>query len=477
MAEQLGSTLSIIEGNRRSGESATQPHLFLVLDSSRPRQSQPARFSLAGVDEVVLGRGIPQAARVRDGEVRRLVVRVHDQWMSSNHARLSKILGGWVLEDAGSKNGTVLNGVPQKRAHLADGDVFELGHTFFLYRDALPTPPHEPTEIDASRLVPQAPGLATLIPELSATFRRLEQVATSELSVVLNGESGTGKEVLARAVHRLSGRRGAFVAVNCGAIPDELIESQLFGHKKGAFSGAVDDNLGLVRAAEGGTLFLDEIGDLPLPLQAAFLRVLQEREVVPVGATRPVSVNFRLLAATHRNLESLIARKAFRDDLFARISGVTVTLPPLRNRREDLGLLIAALLERTSVPTTQSFDLDAARALFRHRWPRNIRELEKALAGAVVFADGAPINAKHLADAGVDPSRVEEPEDGEPDDEPPIEDRNLTDDERRLRDELEAMLREHKGNISQIARLKGKARMQIQRWCKRFRLDPEAFRR
>src|SRR5688572_23623203 len=321
---------------------------------------------------------------------RRLVVRVPDPWMSGNHATLSKVFGRWVLEDAGSKNGTVLNGEPQKRAFLGDGDVIELGHTFFLYRDALLTPADEPPDLDAAQLAPHAPGLATLVPELALTFRRLEQVARSDLSILLTGESGTGKEVAARAIHGLSGRTGGFVAVNCGAIPDDLVESQLFGHRKGAFSGAHEESLGLVRAADRGTLLLDEIGDLPMPSQAAFLRVLQEREVLPVGGTRPVSVDIRVIAATHHDLNALVAEEAFREDLYARISGVKVTLPPLRERREDLGLLIATLLARTGAPPEQArFEVQAARALFRSHRPRNTRELENALAAAVVHADGA----------------------------------------------------------------------------------------
>ena len=482
--EQLGSTLSIVEGKRKSSDaSAPQPHLFLVVECSRPRLSLPARFSLAAVDEVVLGRGSARAhQRDRENGTRRLAIKIPDPWMSGKHAVMTKVLGRWVLEDAGSKNGTVVNGEAQRRAFLGDGDVLELGHTFFIYREALMTPADEPADVDAAQLVPHAPGLATLVPELGQTFRRLEQVAKADLSVVLSGESGTGKEVLARAVHGISGRSGAFVAVNCGALPDELVESELFGSRKGAYSGATEDRPGLVRSADRGTLLLDEIGDLPLSSQAAFLRVLQEREVVPVGATRPVPIDIRLIAATHRDLEALIVKGKFREDLFARISGVKVTLPPLRERREDLGLLIATLLARTgTAPDDVSFDVEAARVLFRYRWPRNIRELEKALAGAVVLANGAPISAKHLLDAGVDPTRVWD--DGETvdrdldEDVGPIDERNLTDDDRRLRDELTRLLGEHKGNISQIARVKGKARMQIQRWCKRFRLDPESFRK
>jgi DNA-binding NtrC family response regulator len=476
VVEQVGNTLSIVEGRRRSTDAvAPQPHLFLVLECSRPRVSLPARFSLAGVNEVVLGRGAVRAhARASEGGVRRLVIRVPDPWMSGTHATLSKVFGRWVLEDAGSKNGTVLNGTaltgdPKPRPFLGDGDLIELGHTFFIYRDAMMTPADEPPDVDAASFAAHGPGLATLIPALSQTFRRVEQVARSDLSVVLSGESGTGKEVLARAIHGLSGRSGAFVAVNCGALPETLIESELFGSKKGAFSGA-EDRPGLVRAADRGTLFLDEIGDLPLPQQAAFLRVLQEREVVPVGGTRPVPVDLRVISASHRDIEALVGEELFREDLFARISGVKVDLPPLRERREDLGMLIATLLARTGTPPEHGrFDVLAARALFRYHWPRNIRELEKALAAAVVQASDAPIGLEHLPPevrhALVAPVHfTAESEEENVDDE-------------KLRDELVRLLREHKGNISAIARLKGKARMQIQRWCKRFKLDPESFRR
>jgi transcriptional regulator with GAF, ATPase, and Fis domain len=303
----------------------------------------------------------------------------------------------------------------------------------------------------------------------------VEQVARSALPVVFSGESGTGKEILARAVHTLSGRSGAFVAVNCGALPETLVETELFGYRKGAFSGANEDRPGLVRSADQGTLFLDEIGDLPLPSQAAFLRVLQEREVLPVGGTRPIAVDVRLIAATHRDLDALVAEDRFRQDLFARISGLKVTLPPLRERREDLGLLIEALLARTGAPPDHGvFDALAARALFRYDWPLNIRELERALAQAVVLAGDAPIGCEHLPDAVADalapPSADDEPLE-------PEAEAASGDEESRLREELTRLLREHRGNISAVARAKGKARMQIQRWCKRFRLDPESFRR
>jgi sigma-54 dependent transcriptional regulator, acetoin dehydrogenase operon transcriptional activator AcoR len=287
---------------------------------------------------------------------------------------------------------------------------------------------------------------------------------------VINAESGTGKELIARAIHALSKRSGAFVAINCGAIPQSLVETELFGYRKGAFSGASEDRLGMIRAADGGTLFLDEIGDLPPASQAAFLRVLQEREVLPIGATKPVSVDVRLVAATHRPLEELVSKGTFRADLLARISGYTVRLPPLRERREDLGMLIAALLARLAGKNADkvTFSPAAARALFKHHWPLNIRELEKCLETSVVLARGGPILPEHLPDgvrsalqqrtASADPAPEEEP-------------RVLSDEDRARKDELALLLEQHNGNVSAVARAMGKARTQIQRWIRRYGIE------
>jgi transcriptional regulator with GAF, ATPase, and Fis domain len=300
------------------------------------------------------------------------------------------------------------------------------------------------------------------------------QVAPSPVSVVVAGETGTGKEVIARAVHALSGRSGDFVAVNCGALPENLVESELFGHRKGAFSGAVEDRPGLIRAADRGTLFLDEIGDLPAASQAAFLRVLQEREVTPIGSTRAVPVDIRLVAATHRDLGALVDAGGFRPDLYARIAGLKIELPPLRERREDLGLIIAAILRRVAPDRLDrvGFDVEAARCLFRYGWPLNIRELEKTLQTAVVLAEDLPIATEHLPDPVRCEPDVAAPQDSEMDDDRPL---SAEDEERKQN--LIAMLQEHGGNISAVARAMGKARMQIQRWVKRYRLEPDSYRK
>ena len=476
MLEPSGITLPHSDGRTRiPGAAAPQPQLYLVLEAERPF-APSARFSLRTVDEVTIGRGTDRGReRSDDTGVRRLVVRVPDRWMSATHARLTKVLGRWVIEDAGSRNGTYVNGQRSQRAILAEGDIVEAGHTFFYYRDAVPILETDPEDIDAASLGAPAPGLATMALSLSREFALLAQVARSPVAVVIRGESGTGKELVAHALHQLSGRPGAFMAMNCGAVPDTLIETELFGYKKGAFSGAEEDRPGFIRAADRGTLFLDEIGDLPPASQAAFLRVLQEQEVVPVGSTKAVKVDIRLCAATHHDLSQMVAAGEFRPDLYARVCGFTLALPTLKERREDLGLITAALLRRLAPDAIAelTFASDAARALFLYDWPLNVRELEKALGAAVVLANRGPISLWHLPEAvraallgprpAGSPAAAAAP-------------RPLSEEDAAIRDELVKRLGEHHGNISAVAREMGKARMQIQRWIKRFNLDPEQYR-
>jgi DNA-binding NtrC family response regulator len=287
-------------------------------------------------------------------------------------------------------------------------------------------------------------------------------VAASPAPIVLVGESGAGKELLARAIHAWSQRSGALVAVNCGALNPNLIDSALFGHRRGAFSGAAESRPGLVRAADGGTLFLDEIADLPPAGQAALLRVLQEREVLPVGETEPVAVDLRWLSASHRDLDALAASGRLRADLLARLGGYRVALPPLRQRTEDLGLLVGTLLRRLAGERAAAVTLapETARALVRHSWPGNARELERALEAALPLAGDGPILPAHLPPelAGARPAALPVP--GTPDE---------------LEARLVGLLREHRGNLSAVARALGKARTQVQRWVKRFGLRPEDF--
>ncbi|MGZ6142063.1 MAG: sigma 54-interacting transcriptional regulator [Myxococcales bacterium] len=435
-------TITRTGGRRRAANPGT-PHLFLVLQCDQPLRGG-TRFDLAGVGAVSIGRAEALSC-TRDG--RELRIGVPDARMSARHLRLERILDGWVAEDLGSKNGTQLAGAPMQRATLSDGALLEAGHTFLLFRQALSSGP----ETDA-----------TLLPSLAADLENAALVARSRLPILLQGETGTGKEVLARRLHQLSGRPGPFVAVNCGAIAPNLVESELFGYRKGAFSGALEDRPGLVRSAEGGTLLLDEIGDLPLPAQAALLRVLQEEEVTPVGGTRPQKVDLRVIAATHRDLPALAGEGQFRADLLARLSGFVLTLPPLRERREDLGLLVAAILRKEG--SEASLSVDAARALLAFGWPGNVRELQKSLQSATVLSRGATVGVEHLPP----PVRAPAPR--------PASAPLLAEDQQR-KDGLAAMLRQHGGNVTAVARAMGKARTQVQRWLRRYGLDPLSFRR
>ena len=462
MADTLGVTLSHADAERRrTGLAEPHPLLVLSLECSRPR-ALSARWSLSGLAAVHLGRGSDRRAERTTSE---LTIRVPDRWMSSRHARIENSFGRWVLVDTDSKNGTVVNGQPTRRAVLADGDLIELGHTVFLFLDKVPMHDDDPRDVDLGAMSLESPGLATLLPEYARELARLRDVAGSDIPVLIEGESGTGKELLARAVHVLSGRPGPFVAVNCGALPANLVESELFGYKRGAFSGAQSDHPGLVRSADGGTLFLDEIGDLPLPSQAALLRVLQEREVMPVGGTKPVPVDLRVVAATHRDIDEMIAAQQFRHDLFARLAGFRIEIPSLTERRADVGLLIGLLHQRLFGDQHPGFDVEAARMLLRYPWPLNVRELEQTLGTAAVLAKQGDVTPEHLPEQ-VRTGRA--PGAGKP--------VALSEADQRQRDELVAMLREHHGNISAVARAMGKDRKQIQRWVKRFCLDTTEYR-
>jgi len=252
-------------------------------------------------------------------------------------------------------------------------------------------------------------GIIGVSDAIRSLCRSVEKVAPTNTTVLLLGESGTGKELLARALHRLSGRsHKPFVAINCAAIPDTLLESELFGYEKGAFTGAARRTAGKLESADGGTVFLDEIGEMPASLQAKLLRVVQERTVERIGGRTPVVLDLRIVCATNRKLDTLIGNGGFRDDLFYRISEVIVRVPPLRDRQGDSLLLAQLLLQQISArlgKPTRGLAPDAIRAIQAHRWPGNVRELENRIKGAVIMAEGAVVTAGDLGleDPGDDP--------------------------------------------------------------------------
>jgi len=418
------------------------------------------RISLAEVSQAFIGRGESFShERTHDGSCAQLRIRVADAWMSSSHVELRESEGQWSIRDCGSKNGSYVNRERFDELQLQDGDLFHTGNTSFLFRSEVMRSHLEPADLSADKTSFRDPASMTLSLDLSRTMLDVVKVAATSVSVILGGETGTGKEVCARAIHKASQRQGSFVAINCGALPATLMESELFGHRKGAFSGANSDRVGLVQASDGGTLFLDEVAELPAEAQVKLLRVLQEREVQPVGATRPIPVDLRVVCATHANLEAMVEAGEFRSDLYARLSGVSFHLPRLRERREDLGVLVSAILRRISAGQEISFEREALWALAEYSWPRNIRELEQALAAALAWAEKGVIALANLPPAiagAADTSQKPESD--------------------TLEASLRRALRTHQGNVSATAREMGKARVQIRRWCKRFGIDPAGYR-
>jgi two-component system response regulator GlrR len=308
--------------------------------------------------------------------------------------------------------------------------------------------------------------IITRSPEMEAILAKARLVASSDASVLIFGESGTGKELLARAIHRASTRATQpFVAVNCGAIPEQLLESELFGHVKGAFTGAASDYKGLFQAAGRGTVFLDEIGDMPLPLQVKLLRVLQEKEVRPIGSTQAVKVDVRIISATHRNLEEAIKAGTFREDLYYRLHVVALSLPSLSQRREDIPVLAAHFLKNLATrygKTLNGFAQDALEVLVKHNWPGNVRELYNVIEQAVALAT-TPIITPVLLETAI------RGETG-----------NLSSFESARfdfeRDYLAKLLKITNGNVTQAARLAKRNRTEFYKLLQRHHLNPSMFK-
>jgi len=322
-------------------------------------------------------------------------------------------------------------------------------------------------------------GRSTAMQEV---FGEIRKVADSETTVLVTGETGTGKELVARAIHQRSSRSGApFVPVNCAALAEGILESELFGHVRGAFTGAEQDKEGLFRAADGGTLFLDEVGDMGLQLQQRLLRALQEREVVPVGSSRPISVDVRVIAATHRDLEQEVDDGRFRDDLFYRLNVFRIALPPLRDRRGDIPLLIEEALDRlesrSRTPVPAECSPLAGRLLRSYSWPGNVRELFSVIESAAIRAEGDRIEVHHL------PEEVRRQEGGRGDALRAGEDREEEDapsgrsryrapaEEEEEREAIRSALGDADGVRADAAELLGMSRTTLWRKMKKYGLD------
>jgi transcriptional regulator with GAF, ATPase, and Fis domain len=331
-------------------------------------------------------------------------VSINDPAISREHIAIRLGAHGWTITDCGSTNGTFVGDLRVERASIADDALVRIGKSAVRLESLAETVEQE---ISPRASFGRMLGISAAMRE---TFALLEKVAASELTVLIEGETGTGKELAAEGLHEASGRAGPLVAVNCGAIPRELLESELFGHEKGAFTGAVRERVGAFLAADGGTLFLDEVGELPLDMQAKLLRALERREVKAVGSDRARSIDVRVVAATNRALAREVTAGRFRQDLYYRLAVVIVRIPPLRTRLEDLRLLIDHIqdeLERrraaAGLPKYGRLDETAIAMLMRYDFPGNVRELRNIVERwAVLGTTGAP----------GDPGALAVPEDG-----------------------------------------------------------------
>jgi transcriptional regulator of acetoin/glycerol metabolism len=435
-----------------AGSSAMgSSRLIVALDCNRLTLSG-RRMVLDELDEVIVTR---ESADLNARKGRTATLFVADSSMSRQHLAVRRTPSGWRLEDLRSKNGTLRNGKLVDNAMLSDGDLIEAGNTMLLFRQD-DRPWGELLDRDLMAEVDVASATRTLHAHLEQQIKNAMRIAPFRVPVLIRGETGTGKELIARALHESSGRRGAFVPVNCGGLSHELLHSSLFGQSRDAVPG-------LIQRAHHGTLFLDEVAELSPDSQAALLRVLHDGEVRPIGASDVVNVDVRVISATHQDVQQRIADGLFRCDFFGRIAGYEVWLPPLRDRREDLGMLIAAILSRMAA-SRKSITLHkaAARALFGYSWPLNIRELEHVLEVALALSDDHEIRVEHLPNAILE--------------HPSARDGILSPSDRALRSQLLASLRQSRGNVAAVARMMDRAPVQIRRWCRRLQIDPAYFR-
>jgi transcriptional regulator of acetoin/glycerol metabolism len=447
-------SITLVPRQRQKADKRQVPALLIVgnIEGKLP----PAPGRIVTFDKaLVVGRRAP--TNVEPG-TSSLVLR--DRMVSSVHAAFSRAGDEFEVKDLGSTNGTIVDGVvANPTSKLSNGSlVFIGGHAAIFRVLSL----HDIGAIASELQSPLGP-VATVNPELAVLCGKLRKLAVAGEEVLLTGETGVGKEVYANAIHLASGRKGKFVAINCAAIPRELVESELFGYVRGAHSQAAASKPGIIEEAEGGTLFLDEIGEMAPELQTKLLRFTQDRMLAPVGGVRAKRIDTRIIAATSRTTAPGKASDlGLRADLAARLGAEPIRIPPLRERIEDVGALVSYLLAERGKP----FELSAFQALCLHSWPGNVRELGKVVTSAEALARGGDrITTEHLpaliADA---PGRVRSSPGRRASRPPP------------RANELEELMRRFKGNMLRVARELDRKPALVYRWAKRFHLNADDFR-
>jgi DNA-binding NtrC family response regulator len=427
---------------------ATQLGLLWIFPDSS--QTGSPRFTEIGAP-AVLGRGAGVDIALEVAQV------------SRRHVRLSPHGSLLVIEDLGSRNGTFHDGRRVTKSVLEPGALLRLGEAMAIVHAA-----RIDERFDYHEIAPGVFGGATL----SRRLRDLPCVAASDLPVIVVGRTGVGKEGVARAVHHFSGRRGKLVAINCASVPEPLAEAQLFGHRRGAFTGAERSELGFIAAADGGTLFLDEVLELTPSIQARLLRVLQEREYLPLGETRPVKVDLRVVVASQEPLEHAVRAGKFREDLYARLNGYQITLPTLRDRKEDIAPLFRHFLCQRFGSRAPSASARLIEALCLYEWPRNVRELETvARRIATLHGHRSELDLQELegafgasdlrhAAAASDDTTLDAPGELEPDP-----------------SALLAALDRHRGNVARAAKQLGISRARAYRLMVALGVDAQRYRR
>ena len=430
--------------------------LEVVGGTVHPASDPKRRIALAG-EPALLGRHVACKLVLDDARV------------SSVHAELVGTERGVLLRDLGSRNGTFLGGVRVGEVYLTARTVFRVGDTECVFEPLA----SGPVQVDeGSRFGP----LVGETPAMRALFGRLTKIAATDLTVLVGGETGTGKELLARAIHGASKRAsGPFVVVDCGSIPASLAEATLFGHERGAFTGAIERRISPFVEADGGTIFLDELGELPVDLQPKLLRALSERRIKAVGSSVYKEVDVRIVAATRRDLVRDVNAGTFRSDLFFRVAEVRLDLPPLRARLDDIPLIVQQILRDLGQPDAiRRVSRDALARLMRHDWPGNVRELRSAVAVALALSDGGPLDLGTQAAS----LRLREP-DGSAPPESDVVPRGVFRDAKQAalarfeRAYFGALVADTGGNVSEIARRAGIERAHVRTYLRRHGLLPE----